>query len=73
MKTNQIAQQNFGGLIEFPSSVNDADSGWMALRREQMNISANSIFPRRGQRIFRINVATLKSFLFATVHIFAKI
>lgn len=54
MKTNPTAQLPYGGLMTFSitpeeieNAISQSDKGWLAIRKQQMEITTNPIFPRR--------------------------
>jgi len=70
MKT-QLSPLPFGGIIDFSLSpdeiesnlINATDPAWLQLRKQQMDISPNCIFPARHRTSLYKRLGSLRSFL----------
>ena len=80
MKAYHHAESSFGGLIDFTGSVNEngegnnpLQAGWLSLRKQQMDIGHNCIFPGRDRGSFLRKYASLKPIVLFMFKILVKI
>ena len=79
MKTNPTAQLPYGGLMNFSitseeieNAISQSDKGWLAIRKQQMEVTPNPIFPRREYISLSRKLQPLRAVLLSIVKVLVR-